>query len=694
VDERFCINDINLNFNIPKLIAMKKIVGVICAFTLCVSACKNKANEKSYFDIAGMDTTINPADNFFMYANGGWVKNAKIPDDQSGWGSFYTLYDENLSKLRIILEETAAKKDHPAGSAAQKVGDFYASGMDTVAIEKKGYEPLKPMLAKIDAVKDYKELQILMGEAEASAEGGLFSYNVGADERNSSTNILSLYQSGTTLPEKDYYTKQDAITKVQRAKLVAHAAKYFELTGADAATAQKNAASVLALETLIAASHLTPVEQRDPVKNYNKMSVADLQKRTPNILWTVLFEKMGVRLDSINVAQPRCYEAFSNLLASQPIEVWKNKMKFDYISSKAGLLSKAFRDERFSFNQVFSGAKKQEDRWKVMVNRTDNSLKDLLGEVYVQKYFPPAAKQRMDELVNNLQKAFENRINKLDWMSDSTKTRAQEKLAAFLKKIGYPSVWKKYDDVTIARDNLFENMRQVAQHDYKETIAKIGKPVDKTEWAMTAPTVNAYYNPTFNEIVFPAGILQFPFFELNADDAINYGGIGMVIGHEMTHGFDDQGRQYDAKGNLKDWWTPADGDQFKVKAAGVVNQYNQFKVLDSLHVNGELTLGENLADIGGLAIAYDAFKMTKQGQSADKIDGFTPDQRFFLGYAQVWRLVNRNETMRTRITTDPHSPEEFRVNGPLANFEPFYKTFNVTEKNKLYRQPADRAKIW
>ena len=325
-------------------------------------------------------------------------------------GSFYTLYDENLSKLKTILEETSAKTDHPKGSAAQKVGDFYASGMDTVTIEKKGFDPLKPMLAKIDAVKDYKELQMVLAEAETTGEGDLFGYYVGPDERNSTTNILSLYQSGTTLPEKDYYTKQDSITKSQRAKFVAHAAKYFELTGADAITAQKNAESVLMLETFIAASHLTPVEQRDPVKNYNKMSVSDLQKLTPNILWTMAFKKMGATLDSLNVAQPRYYETLSKLFASQPIEVWKNKIKFDYISSKAGLLSKAFVDERFSFNKIFSGAKTQEDRWKVMVKRTDNNLKDLLGEVYVQKYFPPAAKQRMDELVNNLQKAFEKEL--------------------------------------------------------------------------------------------------------------------------------------------------------------------------------------------------------------------------------------------------------------------------------------------
>jgi len=674
---------------------MKKLHLLLAGILLILASCKNNGDDnKQFFDKAGMDTTVQPGDNFFRYANGGWIKTSKIPDDESGWGGFYTLYEENLKKLRTILDETSAKKDNPKGSAEQKVGDFYASGMDTMAIEKAGYEPLKPMLAKIDAVKDYKELISLLADNAKEGDGDLVGFYVGADERNSAKNILILYQRGTTLPEKDYYTKTDPITVNQRNKLVEHATKYFEMTGEDEATAKTGAASVLALETMIAKSHLTPVEQRDPIRNYNKMSVADFEKISPNVGWKNTFEKMGIKTDSINVQQPKYYEALSTLLASQPIAVWKQKVKFDYISDNASLLSKAFRDERFAFGKLFSGAKTQPERWKKMVSMSDNGLKDLLGQLFVEKYFPPEAKKRMDELVNNLQAAFKARISKLDWMSDSTKQKAQEKLAAFLKKIGYPSKWKSYDDVVISRDHFYDNNRSIAKHDYKESIDKIGKPVDKTEWGMTAPTVNAYYNPTFNEIVFPAGILQFPFFEMKADDAINYGGIGLVIGHEMTHGFDDQGRQYDAVGNLKDWWLPKDGDMFKTKTKGVVNQYNQFLVLDTIHVNGELTLGENLADIGGLAIAYDAFKMTDQGKSDMKIDGFTPDQRFFLGFAQAWRSVNRPEIVRTWITTDPHSPDEYRVLGPLSNFEPFYKAFGVTEKNKMYRQPADRAKIW
>jgi putative endopeptidase len=671
-----------------------KTTPILVAGLILIASCKtNTESDKSYIDKTGMDTTVQPGDNFFRYANGTWVKGAKIPDDQSGWGSFYTLYDDNLKQMRTILDETSSKTDHAKGSAAQKVGDFYASGMDTAAIEKLGYDPLKPMLAKIDAVKDYKELLNLLGESMKEGDGDIsqIGYYVASDERNSVKNIMILIQAGTTLPEKEYYTKMDSLTVEKRTKLVEHAAKYFMLTGTDEATAKKAGTDILALETEIAKSHSTPVELRDPIKNYNKMSVKDLEKISPNIGWSALFDKMGAKMDSVNVSQPKYYQALSVLLASKPIDVWKQKVKFDYISNSAPYLSKAFRDERFSFGKLFSGAKVQPERWKKMVSLSDN---DLLAQLYVEKYFPPEAKKRMDELVENLQKAFKARISKLDWMSDTTKQKAQDKLAAFLKKIGYPSKWKNYDDVEITRDNFYNNMRSFAKHDFKVGIDKVGKKVDKTEWLMTAPTVNAYYNPPFNEIVFPAGILQMPFFDLHADDAVNYGAIGLVIGHEMTHGFDDQGRQYDLDGNLRDWWTPTDGNKFKAKAKSVVDQYNGFVVLDSLHINGELTLGENLADIGGLAIAWDAFKLTDQGRSDKKIDGYTPDQRFFLGFAQAWRIVSRPETVRTGITTDPHSPDEFRVLGPLSNFDPFYTTYGLTEKSKMYRKPEDRARIW
>ena len=662
-----------------------------------LSSCKNTAQpEAAAFDVAGMDTTIQPGDNFFKYANGKWLATTKIPDDQSGWGSFYSLYDNNLKNLRIILDELAANANHPKGSAAQKVGDFYASGMDTVSIEKRGFDPLKPVLEKIAAVKNYQELVQLMGDEMKQANGDFspIGYYVGADEKNSSQNILVLVQSGLNLPEKSYYTKTDSITVNIRKEFVKNIVTFLTLTGTEAGLAQKQAEQVLALETRLAASHLTPVELRDPIKNYHKMSVSALQQQAPQFNWPELFTKMGIKTDSINVSQPAYYAALGKLMASEPIEIWKQKAAYDYISNNARYLSKAFRDARFEFGKVFSGLTEQPPRWKTMVQRSDEGMKDLLGQLYVEKYFPPAAKKRMDELVNNLQIAFQKRIAGLDWMSDTTKAQAQIKLRAFIKKIGYPDTWKSYNDVTIARNTFFENSRSIQQHDFAESIAKIGKPVDKTEWGMTAPTVNAYYNPTFNEIVFPAGILQQPFFSATADDAINYGAIGLVIGHEMTHGFDDQGRQYDASGNLKDWWQASDGAKFTQKANGVVEQYNGFKVLDSLSVNGQLTLGENLADIGGLAIAWDAFQLTPQAKSQEKINGFTPQQRFFLGFAQAWRIKNRPENVRTGISVDPHSPEEFRVLGPLSNFDPFYTHFGVTEKHKMYRKPENRARIW
>lgn len=673
------------------------VIGLGTLLLAGVSSCKSEhpsdKNAGSYFDKAGMDTTVKPGDNFFLYANGNWLKTAVIPDDQSGWGSFYTLYEDNLKKLRGMLEDAAAGK-HAKGSIEQKLGDYYASGMDTVTIEKIGAAPLKDQLAKIDAVKDYKQLMELEAEMASQGENDLIGFYVNADDKNSGQNIAIFFQTGTSLPEKDYYTRKDSASEAARKALITYAEKMFVLTGVDAATAAKNAQTVLAIESEIAKTHRTPVELRNPQANYNKMSVADLEKRSPNLNWKNYFEKLKIKADSVNVGQPGYYEGLSKLLASQPIEAWKTKVKFDYISDNAGLLSKDFTKANFEFGKVFSGQKKDNERWKKITNRIDGGLGEMLGQLYVKKYFNDSAKKRMDELVNNLQKAFDNRIQNLDWMSKETKERATAKLHTFLKKIGYPEKWKNYDDVTIDRNDYFANAKSVRMHSHKESMDKIGKPVDRMEWGMSPPTVNAYYNPSNNEIVFPAGILQFPFFNANADDAINYGAIGMVIGHEMTHGFDDQGCQYDEKGNMKNWWSREDSTKFRAKTGAVVNQYNNYVVLNDQHVNGQLTLGENLADIGGLAIAYDAFKMTPQGKDTTRIDGFTPDQRFFLGYAQVWRLKNRDEILRTRINTDPHSPEMFRVNGPSSNFDPFYAAFNVKEGDKMYIKQEDRAHIW
>jgi len=648
----------------------------------------------SFFDKTGMDTVIKPGDNFFTYANGSWLKNVAIPDDQSGWGSLYTLFEDNQKNLKALIEN-AAKSNSPIGSLEQKTGDYYTAGMDTVIIEKKGAEPLKPVISRIDSVKNYKDLINLL--AKLNAEGNshpLLAFSVDADEKNSSKYIPIFSQAGLSLPEKSYYTRNDSASIAARNALLQYAKKMFILSGTDNATAAKNADDILKLETSIAISHRSPVETRDPQKNYNKMSVAELQKKEPNINWAVFFSELKVTPDSINIQQPEYYSALNELLVSQPIDEWKSKIKFSYISANATTLNKDFRDANFSFAKVFNGQKTEQERWKKMISRVDEGLGELAGQLYVKKYFSEDSKKRMDELVNNLQKSFSARIQKNEWMSDSTKQRATKKLNSFLKKIGYTSKWKKYDDVVIDKNDFFGDALAIKKHFLKEKVGKIGKNVDRTEWGMTPPTVNAYYNPTNNEIVFPAGILQFPFFDPNADDAINYGGIGMVIGHEMTHGFDDQGSQYDEKGNMNNWFSKEDLSKFKAKTGAVIQQYNTYTMFGTMHVNGALTLGENLADIGGLAIAYDAFKMTKQGMGNDKIDGFTPDQRFFLSFAQIWRLKDRDENMLTRMNTDPHSPEMFRVNGPASNFDPFYAAFNIKESDQMYIKPENRSKIW
>lgn len=680
---------------------MKTKLILPAAGLLLFAACQNKNHadpetenvRTEFFDKAGMDTTVNPGDNFFLYANGKWFKKTEIPKTETGWGSFYTLYNDNLKNLNTILEN-AAKADGTKGSAEQKVGDFYASGMDTLTIEKLGIKPIEPLLGKIDAIKNEKDLINFVAEGFKNGEGDLLGFSVDPDDKLSSKNALSFSQSGINLPDRSYYLDQDEKAKKIRAEYVKYIITIFKLAG-DSVNAAKYADNILKLETTIAQSHSTPVQLRDPQKNYNKMTVADFQKQTPNIEWKSVLEKLGAKTDTVIVRQPKYYQALSALIKSQPIEIWKEKLKFDALNSSANAFTKQFRKAKFDFfAKTLYGQQAQKERWKAIVNATDNNLGELLGQLYAEKYFKPEAKDRMLKLVNNLQKVYAERIQKVDWMTPETKKKALEKLNAFIKKIGYPDKWKKYDDVEISKNTYYANLQSADRHAYKEMMGKLGKNVDKTEWGMTPPTVNAYYNPSFNEIVFPAGILQFPFFDFAADDAINYGAIGAVIGHEMTHGFDDQGRQYDAAGNLKEWWTKADADKFKAKAGKVEAFYNNFSLLDNQHVNGSLTLGENLADIGGLNIAYDAFKLTDQGKSDKKIDGFTPDQRFFLSFAQVWRIKDRDESMRVRLKTDPHSPEMFRVNGPVYNMEAFYKAFNIPATAKMYIAPANRLGVW
>jgi putative endopeptidase len=567
--------------------------------------------------------------------------------------------------------------------------------MDTMAIEKAGFAPIQPLLGKLVKVKDYKQLIDFVTKDYQNGAGYLFDMGVYPDDKNSSKNMPNFYQNGLGLPEKDYYFRGDSASKKIRAAYVSYIEEMLTLTGSNAVNSQKQAEQILVLESMIAKAHRTPVELRDPNKNYNKYTVKQMETMMPDLGWTTILNKMEIKTDTILMSQPGYYQALNKLIKSQPLDVWKDKVRLAIADHYGRYLSSPFRKARFNFyGKILSGSQQQQPRWKTVSRQVDAGLGELLGQLFVRDYFKPKDKQRMMDLVNNLQLVYKSRIEKLDWMSPTTKQKALAKLDAFTKKIGYPNKWKQYDDVAISRNDYFTSVVSIERHSYREEIAKLTKPVDRSAWGMTPPTVNAYYNPGFNEIVFPAGILQPPFFFAEADDAINYGSIGAVIGHEMTHGFDDQGRQYDKDGNLKDWWTKEDAAKFSKKVKVIIDEYNGYTVLNNLHVNGRLTQGENLADIGGLAIAYQAFKRTIQGQSAEKIDGLTPDQRFFLAFAQVWQLKERDEETRTRITTDPHSPEMFRTNGPLSNMPAFYRAFGVKPGDKMYRPDSLRVKVW
>lgn len=651
------------------------------------------ATKRKFIETSFMDSSVKPGDNFFLFVNGTWIKNTVIPPTESGVGSFLDVYNGTKGHLRSILD-SVSKVPQPNGSIEQKVGDFYAAGMDSVTIEKRGYEPLKPYFEQINALSDVKS--IMQFEAQRQKEG--FSYiaamGIGPDQKNSSMNIAGFGQSGLGLPDRDYYFKTDAATVAIQDAYKKYMQETFMLTGDDSVTAAKKVSEVYALEKQMAQSHRTRVELRDPQSNYHKMAVAELDKEMPVFGWSSFLKNMNAKTDSLDIGQPAYYTKLNSLLKTIPVSTWKAYYKFHVTDDAANYLSSAFVDAKFNYSRVLSGQQQIKPRWERMYRITDGYLGEALGQLYVKKYFSADAKRRMLELVTNLQKSFEKHINNLDWMSDVTKAKAKDKLYAFMKKIGFPDKWRDYSKVTVDRKTFFENVVSAGKNDYQYQLSKLNKPVDRKEWGMTPPTINAYYNPTFNEIVFPAGILQFPFFDPNADDAINYGGIGMVIGHEMTHGFDDEGAQYDKEGNLKNWWETQDSAKFVAKSKAVIDLYNSFTVLDTLHVNGSLTTGENMADIGGIAIAYDAFKMTKQGHDTTRIDGFTPDQRFFISLGQIWRNKQKDQTTRLRINTDPHSPAMYRVNGPLENFTPFYTAFNVKPGEKMYLPEDKRIKIW
>ena len=675
-----------------KKTAIAYVMAGLLTVSLTVTAQKST---RKFIDPANMDLSVKPGDNFYLYANGNWVKNTPIPGSKTRWGSFDQLAEESSQALKGLLEEAAANPGK--NDLMKRVGDFYASAMDSAAIERLGAQPVKPYLDAIENLSSKTQLLDHINYMRSHAIAGTF-YSIGVrqDAKDVTKYIIGLGQGGTTLPDRDYYLKNDARNQKIRADYAKYIATLFKLCGWEDYKAFANAGIVMQLETAIANAQMSRVEMRDPVKLYNKFSVDGLSAKTPNLNWNNILTQLGYkkRPDSLVVSNPRFMVFIDSLLAATSLPDLKVYLQWNVMKGAAPYLSKAFVDANFAYNQSLTGQKEQTPRWQRMSGLIDGQLGDLLGQLYVDKYFNQAAKNRMLELVNNLQSAFDHRIQNLDWMSAATKQRALAKLHAFTKKIGFPDKWKNYDGLAIRRDDFIGNVLRCNQWNYEDNISRVGRPIDKTEWGMTPPTVNAYYRANLNEIVFPAGILRFPFFDFEADDAVNYGGIGAVIGHEMTHGFDDQGRQFDADGNLNDWWTKEDADEFKKRADQVVQQYNSFTVLDTLHVNGRLTLGENLADLGGLNIAYEAFKLTKQGKSNAKIDGFTPDQRFFLNWAQVWRNNILPEAAAQRILTDSHSPGVYRANGPLENIDAFYKAFNVKEGDKMYKAPEKRIRVW
>ncbi|MCZ4319336.1 M13 family metallopeptidase [Aequorivita viscosa] len=670
---------------------MKNIIILLIAY-IAVASCSTPS-EKEIVAITGIDSTLRPGDNFFRYVNGIWYDTVQIPPSQAGVGAYMFMNYPQRLRLQGILD-SVSQSNNPEGSIGQKVGDFYTSGMDTVTINKRGYAPIKPILAEIESISDIPSLMGFVADKAKVYNTSIIAFNVSPDNKNSSINIAHVYQTGIGLPDRDYYFATDSSTVGIQNAYKKYVAKLFQLTGSTAEEAEKNATIVYNIDKQLAASHKTRVELRDVHANYNKMAVIDLEEKHPNIGWTNLLSNLGAQTDSIDVGQPAYYDALNELLKTTPINNWKIYLKANSIARYADDLSNAFVDVSFEFTKVLSGQAVQKTRGEKMASAVDNYLGEALGQLYVKKYFPEDAKKRMLDLVNNVQKAYAVRIDKLEWMSDSTKQKAKEKLAVITKKIGYPDKWKDYSNVTIARDTYFENLVSASAADYQRRLAKLGKPVDKSEWYTTPSTVTAYNNPSANEIVFPAGILQPPYFDNKADDALNYGGIGMVIGHEITHTFDDQGAQFDKDGNIKNWWTADDYKKFKMRIQQVIDMYSTYTVLDSLHIKGDMTVGENTADIAGIAVAYDAFKMTEQGRDTTKIDGFTPDQRFFLSIAKIWRVKMKDEFLRLWINNNPHSPPVWRVNGPLMNTTPFYEAFDVNAEDKMFLPMEDRITIW
>ncbi len=651
-------------------------------------------------DRANLDTTCAACTDFYTFANGGWLKHNTIPAAYASWGSFETLQDKNQTVVHEIVESAAtAMRAGTAkpGTNLYRIGAFYDACMDTVAIERLDTTPLVASMSRIDKISSSADLPAAMADLEERDGLAPFGIGAGPDLKNSSRLIANAGQGGLSIGQRDYYLSADTSMQKIRDAFVAHVTKMFELYGENGADAATHARTVLDMETKFANASMDPVTMRNPTAIYHLMTIAQFDSLTPHLKWkSFLAAQKAPAVTEVNVAQPDFFKAMDGYLTSIPVENWKTLLRWRLLSSSAGALPKRFADESFAFRKLFTGQKERLPRWKSCTNTTMGVLGEAVGQQYVNKTFPPAAKARAKAIVDNMVSVLHDQIGQLDWMSDSTKKQAITKLDAFTRKIGYPDKWRDYSKLDVQRGEYSGNLHRASTWSRAISWAKVGKPIDKTEWGMTVDQVNAYYNPLWNEIVFPAGILQPPFYDANADDAVNYGAMGAVIGHEMSHGFDDQGRRFDAKGNLRDWWTKEDGDKYNAQAQRVVDQFNAYTIVDSTtHVNGRLTLGENIGDLGGLKIAYLAMEKSMQAKGRQpNIDGFTPEQRFFLGWAQVWRTLQRNEAAKAQVKSDPHAPALWRVNGPLSNMPEFAKAWGCKDGDSMLRPAEKRAVVW
>ena len=672
--------------------------ALVLTFALATSASAQTAvpMQATPLDPANLDRSVSACTDFYQFANGGWIKRNPIPAAYSRWGSFDQLQEGNQSNLLTILRAAEANGDGQASADIRKLGTFYSSCMDSAGAERAGFQPIKSDLDRIDAIRNRRRLEAAVARLHSRGVSNLFGFGAQQDFKNSTAVIAGINQGGLSLPDRDYYLNPDKRYADIRTNYLDHVVRMFQLIGEPVSRATADAQRVMNIETALAKPAMTRVQMRDPNANYHRMTSAELAQLAPGFNWPSFFASEGrADISTINVQNPDFLKTADSMLTSVPLADWKAYLKWHLLDTSAPSLSSAFVNEDFRFSSTLSGAKEMLPRDKRCARAADAGLRDALGQAYVARYFTPQAKARALEMVRNLESVFHDRLQTLAWMTDTTKAQATTKLAAFTNKIGYPDKWRDYSTLTITPGHFLNNQIAARQYERRRTLSRIGQPLDRTEWGMTPPTVNAYYNPSMNEIVFPAGIMQPPFFDPNADDAVNYGGMGAVIGHEMTHGFDDQGSQFDAQGNLRNWWSPSDLAKFKTGTGLVASQFDSYTVLDSVHVNGKLTLGENLADLGGLSVSYAALEkaLTEKGRPP-LIDGFTPEQRFFLAWAQIWRQNITPEAQRVRINTDPHSPGQWRTNGPLSNLPQFAAAFGCKPGDPMVRPDSVRPVIW